>query len=79
MAKYPAHRRSLADVLRHNHDKMVSETLELYGLREGDFTAAELKSLQAFDPDPKVDVLVAAIERRQHEKRAKAPPSPPSS
>jgi hypothetical protein len=72
MAAYPALRRSLADILRHNHDKMVAETLELFGLPEGDFTAEELRSLQAFDSDPMVNILVAAIERRQHEKRAKA-------
>ena len=72
MATYPALRRSLADVLRHNHDKMVAETLELFGLPEGDFTAAELKSLQVFDSDPMVDILVAAIERRMNEKRLKS-------
>ena len=79
MSSHETIRKCFADALRHGHDKMVAETVELFGFQEGDFTAGEHKSLLAFDPDPKVDVLLAAIERRLNQKRAKAAPSPSSS
>lgn len=74
MATYPSIRKCFADVLQHGHNKMISEVLELFNFQSGDFTAEEHKSLQAFDPAPMVDVLLAALERRLNEKRANAPP-----
>ena len=69
MAAYPHIRKCFADVLQHGHDKMVADTLELLGFQEGDFTAEEQAALRAFDLDPKVDVLMAAAQRRLGRKR----------
>jgi hypothetical protein len=72
MPAYENTRMCLTSVLQHGHDKMVGEVLELFGFQECDLTADEHKLLRAFDPGPKVDALLTAVERRLNQRRSNA-------
>jgi hypothetical protein len=72
MATYPHVQQVFSDALRHSHEKMVTEVLGMFGLEERHFTPDERQVLQAFDPTPMAEVLVAAAERKLNERKSNA-------